>query len=90
MPCNREVQCSRHPLFLSAQGPFLLLLKTESLPWGTVAEIRALTEEHCLGDDLYKNFRGRLRGRVVKFVRPAAAAQGSDPGADMAPLVRPR
>ena len=33
---------------------------------------------------------GRLRGRVVKFVRSAAAAQGSNPGADKAPLIRPR
>ena len=34
--------------------------------------------------------RGRLRGRVAQFARSAAVAQGSDPGADMVPLVRPR
>ena len=28
----------------------------------------------------YQILRGRLRGRVVKFVRSAAVAQGSDPG----------
>ena len=29
---------------------------------------------------LIRNFRGRLRGRVVKFASSAAAAQGSEPG----------
>ena len=30
--------------------------------------------------DLEKKMRGWLRGRVIKFVRSAVAAQGSDPG----------
>ena len=88
---KRRVVLAVIPIPTSKKEIFLMSMKLESLLflsifWGEnkhVINAQGKTQE---------KFLGLPRGRVVKFTRSAAAAQsfaGSNPGPDVAPLIRP-